>query len=161
MISSQDKQKPTCVKEEVRTVEDEHNVVHSQEVTAEYVPRSLCASDNVNDYWHNTYIPWFDCALGSSEARAARRFKSGLGQPLSSRVSLAEPAFLSSTILMSRLGKGSALAHISDATLGGFALFPPSDILNHLTRFLSTWSGTELRMAFLFSWFSLTSICNA
>lgn len=52
---------------------------------------------------------------------------------------------------MSRLATGSALAHVSDATLGAFALVPPSDVLNHLIRFLSTWSGTELRTAFLFS----------
>lgn len=58
---------------------------------------------------------------------------------------------------MSRLAKGSALAHVSDITLGTFALVPPSEVLNHLIRFLSTWSGTELRTAFLFSCFPLMS----
>lgn len=52
---------------------------------------------------------------------------------------------------MSRLAKGGALAHISDATLGAFALVPPSEFLNNLVRFLSTWSGTELRMTFFSS----------
>lgn len=58
---------------------------------------------------------------------------------------------------MFRLTKGDALAHISDATLGAFAFIPPSGVLNHLIRFLSTWSGTELRTALLFSCFPLTS----
>ncbi|KAF8440387.1 hypothetical protein L210DRAFT_3539526 [Boletus edulis BED1] len=44
---------------------------------------------------------------------------------------------------MSCLAKGSALAHISDTTLGAFAFVPPSEVLNHLIRFLSTWSGTD------------------
>jgi len=44
---------------------------------------------------------------------------------------------------MSRLAKGGALAHIRDATLGAFALVPPSEFLNNLVRFLSTWSGTD------------------
>ncbi|KAG6374382.1 hypothetical protein JVT61DRAFT_4418 [Boletus reticuloceps] len=51
---------------------------------------------------------------------------------------------------MSCLAKGSALAHISDTTLGAFAFVTPSEVLNHLIRFLSTWSGTELRAAFSF-----------
>ncbi|KAH0833055.1 hypothetical protein J3R83DRAFT_12046 [Lanmaoa asiatica] len=45
---------------------------------------------------------------------------------------------------MSRLAKGSALAHVSDVTLGAFALVPPSEALNHLIRFLSTWSAHAL-----------------
>ena len=30
-----------------------------------------------------------------------------------------------------------------DSTLGVFALVPSSETLNHLVRFLSTWSGSE------------------
>lgn len=51
---------------------------------------------------------------------------------------------------MSRLVKDDALAQLSDATLGAFVFVPPSEVLDHLIRFLSTWSGTELRMALLF-----------
>ncbi|KAF8554598.1 hypothetical protein OG21DRAFT_1597242 [Imleria badia] len=50
---------------------------------------------------------------------------------------------------MSRLAKGSALAHIGDATLGAFAFIPPSEVLNHLIRFLSTWSGTDKLFALI------------
>jgi len=45
--------------------------------------------------------------------------------------------------------KAYALSHISDATLGAFALFPPSEVLNHLIRFLSTWSGTDKLFALI------------
>lgn len=36
-----------------------------------------------------------------------------------------------------------AIARLNDATLGAFALFPPSETLDHLVRYLSTWSGTD------------------
>ena len=58
---------------------------------------------------------------------------------------------LFTNIPMSRVAKGNAFAHINDTTLGAFAYVPPSEVLNHLIRFLSTWSGTELRTAFLCS----------
>lgn len=58
---------------------------------------------------------------------------------------------------MSRLARSDVLARISDATLGAFTSLPPSEALNHLIRFLSTWSGTELRVAHFFSCFPLTS----
>ncbi|KAG9315007.1 hypothetical protein JVU11DRAFT_4118, partial [Chiua virens] len=44
---------------------------------------------------------------------------------------------------MSRFAQASSLAQISDATLGVFASVPPSETLDHLIRFLSTWSGTD------------------
>ncbi|KAF9243424.1 hypothetical protein BU15DRAFT_86395 [Melanogaster broomeanus] len=36
-----------------------------------------------------------------------------------------------------------ALARLSDTTLGAFAFVPSSETLDHLVRYLSTWSGTE------------------
>ncbi|KAF9223744.1 hypothetical protein BS17DRAFT_733490 [Gyrodon lividus] len=42
---------------------------------------------------------------------------------------------------MSRPAKG--LTRFSDATLGAFALVPSSETLDHLIRYLSTWSGTD------------------
>jgi hypothetical protein len=32
---------------------------------------------------------------------------------------------------------------IEDMTLGAFSNLPPSETLNHLIRYLSTWSGSE------------------
>ncbi|KAI6168083.1 hypothetical protein EDD17DRAFT_1531792 [Pisolithus thermaeus] len=36
-----------------------------------------------------------------------------------------------------------AIARLNDATLGAFAFVPPSATLDHLVRYLSTWSGTD------------------
>ncbi len=40
--------------------------------------------------------------------------------------------------------KPLTLARIEDLTLGSFGLLQPSKTLDHLVRFLSTWSGSEL-----------------
>ena len=40
--------------------------------------------------------------------------------------------------------KPLTLARIEDLTLGAFANLQPSQTLDHLVRFLSTWSGSEL-----------------
>ncbi|KDQ57330.1 hypothetical protein JAAARDRAFT_35956 [Jaapia argillacea MUCL 33604] len=44
---------------------------------------------------------------------------------------------------MSRFSKPLTLAHLNDATLGAFALVPSSETLDHLLRYLSTWSGSD------------------
>ncbi|KIJ66956.1 hypothetical protein HYDPIDRAFT_26371 [Hydnomerulius pinastri MD-312] len=50
---------------------------------------------------------------------------------------------------MSRAGKGcTGLARFNDVTLGAFSFVPSSTALDHLIRYLSTWSGTELRILF-------------
>lgn len=36
-----------------------------------------------------------------------------------------------------------AIAQLNDATLGAFAFVPSSETLDHLVRYLSTWSGTD------------------
>ncbi|KAI0322740.1 hypothetical protein OF83DRAFT_424958 [Amylostereum chailletii] len=38
---------------------------------------------------------------------------------------------------------GKTLARLNDATLGAFARVPPSEPLDHLLRYLSTWSGSD------------------
>ncbi|KAI8980027.1 hypothetical protein BD414DRAFT_420869 [Trametes punicea] len=45
---------------------------------------------------------------------------------------------------MAGQSKPLTLARLEDLTLGSFALVPPSETLDHLVRFLSTWSGSEL-----------------
>ncbi|OJA19974.1 hypothetical protein AZE42_04209 [Rhizopogon vesiculosus] len=44
---------------------------------------------------------------------------------------------------MSRASKPYTLARLNDITLGSFANVPPSETLNHLVRYLSTWSGSD------------------
>ncbi|KAF7972476.1 hypothetical protein HWV62_17900 [Athelia sp. TMB] len=44
---------------------------------------------------------------------------------------------------MSRQSKSRTLARLSDVTLGAFALVPSSETLDHLVRYLSTWSGSD------------------
>ncbi|KAL4072706.1 hypothetical protein V8B97DRAFT_1870310 [Scleroderma yunnanense] len=44
---------------------------------------------------------------------------------------------------MSRVSKVNAIARMSDLTLGAFAFVPSSATLDHLVRYLSTWSGTD------------------
>ncbi|TCD63337.1 hypothetical protein EIP91_005656 [Steccherinum ochraceum] len=44
---------------------------------------------------------------------------------------------------MSRQSKPLTLARIEDLTLGAFAFVPSSETINHLIRYLSTWSGTD------------------
>jgi hypothetical protein len=40
---------------------------------------------------------------------------------------------------------------IEDVTLGAFGNLQPSDTLNHLIRYLSTWNGSECVYFFFFS----------
>ena len=47
---------------------------------------------------------------------------------------------------MSRSSKSLTLAHLNDVTLGCFGRLQPSDTLDHLVRYLGTWSGSELRI---------------
>ncbi|KZP22809.1 hypothetical protein FIBSPDRAFT_786864 [Athelia psychrophila] len=44
---------------------------------------------------------------------------------------------------MSRQSKPLNLARLNDATLGAFGLVPSSETLDHLVRYLSTWSGSD------------------
>ncbi|KAG2067470.1 hypothetical protein BDR04DRAFT_1104991 [Suillus decipiens] len=44
---------------------------------------------------------------------------------------------------MSRASKQHALARLNDITLGSFSNVPSSETLNHLVRYLSTWSGSD------------------
>ncbi|KAI0077063.1 hypothetical protein K474DRAFT_1772045 [Panus rudis PR-1116 ss-1] len=44
---------------------------------------------------------------------------------------------------MSKVTKAVDLARIEDATLGAFARVPTSETLDHLVRYLSTWSGSD------------------
>jgi hypothetical protein len=44
---------------------------------------------------------------------------------------------------VSAYGKTSTLAHLNDAVLGAFSRVNPSPTLDHLLRYLSTWSGSE------------------
>ena len=44
---------------------------------------------------------------------------------------------------MSRHSKPMNLARLNDAVLGSFASVPSSSTLDHLVRYLSTWSGSE------------------
>lgn len=44
---------------------------------------------------------------------------------------------------MSHISKVNAITWLSDSTLGAFALVPSSATLDHLVRYLSTWSGTD------------------
>ena len=44
---------------------------------------------------------------------------------------------------MSPASKSHTLARLNDITLGSFANVPSSETLNHLVRYLSTWSGSE------------------
>lgn len=44
---------------------------------------------------------------------------------------------------MSRQLKPLTFSRLEDLTLGSFALVPTSETINHLVRYLSTWSGTE------------------
>jgi len=39
--------------------------------------------------------------------------------------------------------KSSTIVRLNDVVLGSFALMPSSDTLNHLIRYLSTWSGSD------------------
>jgi hypothetical protein len=48
-----------------------------------------------------------------------------------------------STMSVSAYGKTSTLAHLNDAVLGAFSRVNPSPTLDHLLRYLSTWSGSE------------------
>ncbi len=43
--------------------------------------------------------------------------------------------------------KPFSLSRLEDATLGAFALVPSSQTLDHLVRYLSTWSGSEFSIA--------------
>ncbi|KAG2341769.1 hypothetical protein BDR05DRAFT_964775 [Suillus weaverae] len=44
---------------------------------------------------------------------------------------------------MSRASKLHTLARLNDVTLGSFSNVPSSETLNHLVRYLSTWSGSD------------------
>src|ERR1700735_239749 len=44
---------------------------------------------------------------------------------------------------MANTYKPLTLDRIEDLTLGAFGNLPPSETLNHLIRYLSTWSGSE------------------
>jgi hypothetical protein len=47
---------------------------------------------------------------------------------------------------VSKESKPLTLARLNDLTLGSFAFVPNSETLNHLLRYLGTWSGSELRI---------------
>lgn len=47
---------------------------------------------------------------------------------------------------MSRSSKSLTPARLNDAILGCFGRLQPSDTLDHLVRYLGTWSGSELRI---------------
>lgn len=47
---------------------------------------------------------------------------------------------------MSRLSKPLTVARLNDALLGCFSRVRPSETLDHLVRFLGTWSGSELSL---------------
>ena len=44
---------------------------------------------------------------------------------------------------------------IEDITLGAFGNLQPSETLNHLLRYLSTWNGSECVFFFIFSFVSV------
>jgi hypothetical protein len=46
---------------------------------------------------------------------------------------------------------------IEDVTLGAFGNLQPSDTLNHLIRYLSTWNGSECVLFLFFFFFNLIS----
>jgi hypothetical protein len=50
---------------------------------------------------------------------------------------------------MSRAPKPLTVARLNDLILGSFANVKPSETLDHLVRYLGTWSGSELRTSFL------------
>lgn len=52
-------------------------------------------------------------------------------------------SFGCSYLAMSRQLKPLTFSRLEDLTLGSFALVPTSETINHLVRYLSTWSGTE------------------
>ncbi|KAF7374962.1 TPR-REGION domain-containing protein [Mycena sanguinolenta] len=52
---------------------------------------------------------------------------------------------------MSR-SKPLTLARLNDSILGIWGIAPQSQSLDHLLRYLSTWSGTELRLFQIFQW---------
>ena len=47
---------------------------------------------------------------------------------------------------MSRSYRSLTPAHLNDVILGCFGRLQPSDTLDHLVRYLGTWSGSELRI---------------
>ena len=47
---------------------------------------------------------------------------------------------------MSRSSKSLTPARLNDLVLGCFGRLQPSDTLDHLVRYLGTWSGSELRI---------------
>ena len=47
---------------------------------------------------------------------------------------------------MSRSSKSITSARLNDVILGCFGRLQPSDTLDHLVRYLGTWSGSELRI---------------
>ena len=50
---------------------------------------------------------------------------------------------------MSRSSKSLTPARLNDVILGCFGRLQPSDTLDHLVRYLGTWSGSELRITSL------------
>lgn len=44
------------------------------------------------------------------------------------------------------LSKPLTLSRLNDLILGSFSLVQPSETLDHLIRYLGTWSGSELRI---------------
>ncbi|KAJ7494605.1 hypothetical protein B0H11DRAFT_2002546 [Mycena galericulata] len=52
------------------------------------------------------------------------------------------------------------LARLNDTILGAWSSVPPSEKLDHLIRYLSTWTGTELRISYLFQFYLVQSICK-
>lgn len=64
---------------------------------------------------------------------------------------------------MSRVSRVNAITLLSDSTLGAFAFVPSSATLDHLVRYLSTWSGTEcvLSLSILsMIWYSQILLCS-
>lgn len=47
---------------------------------------------------------------------------------------------------MSRSKKNVSLSQLEDTVLGVFARVPSSETLDHLVRYLSTWSGSEFSL---------------
>ncbi|KAF7330497.1 TPR-REGION domain-containing protein [Mycena venus] len=60
---------------------------------------------------------------------------------------------------MSR-SKPLTLARLNDAILGAWSSVPPSETLDHLLRYLSTWSGTELRILYSCNSHLVQSVCK-
>lgn len=57
--------------------------------------------------------------------------------------------YLNISLLLSEmsLSKPFTIGRVNDSILGSFAFIQPSETLDHLVRYLGTWSGSELRIS--------------